>query len=1049
VLCLTTNVIVTLFLQALTYNLTNPDDGTCPTWDNEESCTRAPSAFADGSSKCYWVAGNRRGLCYFSQPKNNFRVMLFVALFAALVSIPIVVAVELLAKRVLSARIKKIGMSKVAAAALHSNRRLGIDSLRKHDASAHSTDTRRRSLVEALGFSTDTNSLDTTLQQDLANLVNGLRRHRETLSAEQQSEFDNLWGLDEAGIFLTSSEQQIAGPRAWLSTKNIDVQEMITDDIKQVRENVCFEIEAMHATGESNRQHGQRLMLLFQSDLMSELNGQILASRGTRVSQIVREVSLVAKVAAWCFVLLMNACMLFYIFIFAIQQTSDRQDAWLKSFLIWLISEVFIVSSFVCILQHLVIPHIVIKDIKFIKQRVLDTIRDYKDSLHFDKERGTAATTEFDCDGSKFNAANILFVSYRVAQKFPHLKESQIIKRFATQWPRKSYKRKTKEVESSYNAVGQAIGRSVAMVVMYLVANLLNLPAGIQDVVLQALSTATLGSFALLHVRMYGILPLFVLLPTIVVACVIHFWVQSGKRKDIIKLAQTKPFKDMDIQERQKHPGDAGWRGNYSKSFGLKQSAGEDFGKKSHNSHNEDQDSKSINSNSVSSSSVTDSLSENSIRQSEKVGNFQPIRRAIRYGETLLSEIVRLHSFDEKRKMLARHAQIALESIGTEEHGPGSDKANSNSDNGNNSSGSENVERHTFIKISGARKFTSPNINNETDLLTKAHIRAADWGDSKLVDNIVSPYESNGTSNIIDFGAKNTDISASSSSTDSDDDNNQIHLHSLKITRSLEKRKQKQKQMQKKKQILADANHAQSVGTAPNHSVSYIRRLMKEHLRSELSDDSDSSFPQISPQSSIDSSLSYNSDEPTRNATFKTQKLRHIVRQSDDNPILAEASDVSISTQIIPIPGSAESISLAIHQDVNVLDKTRGITNNNYPINDTKQPVAGTEEGGSLVSQHGETLSRIEQMREQIAQRKLNKLREKEVLIAAKKVSKKLAREDVKKKERNERKDGNSSISNTVTQSESLAGVAAAPLSTRDRIMEQRKLRLAGTGQHL
>jgi len=787
---------------------------------------------------------------------------------------------------------------------------------------------------------------------------------------------------------------------------------------------------------------------------MSELNGQILASTGSRVSQLLHEVSLATKVVAWFIVLLLNAGMLFYILLFALQQTNERQGAWLKSFICWLISEVFIVSSFVCIFQHLVVPAIVIKDIKFMKQRVLDTIRDYKDSLHFDKERGSAdVTAEFDNNDSKFNAASTLFVSYRVAKSFPDLKESQIIRRFVTQWPRKSYKRRTQEVESSYNATGQAMGRSLAMVVMYLLGNLMNLPAGIQDVILQAVSTATVGSMALVHVRLYGILPLFVLLPTIVVACTIHFWVQSGKRKDIVKLAQSKPIGDIDIQERQKHPGDAGWQGNNKKSFGLKQSALEKFSRTSHSLSQEYQNSESSSSKITSSNSTSDSLSDNSIRRSEKVSNFQPIRRAVRYGESLLSEIARLHSLDEKRQLLAHHAQNALESIVTEDQEAGS-KVNSASDNVGINSGSDSEvdERYTFNKISGVRKYSALNINNEAALLTKAHIRASDWVDGKLGNNdfnTVKPYDA---LDCID-GGLNVDTSASGSdSTDSDDTNNQMRLHRLKITQSLDRRKQKQKKSR------PEMNNSQSFAAAPERSVGYIRRLMKEHLRSEFSDDSDGSFPQTSPQSSVESSLSYNSDESARKATFRTQKLRHIVQQPDDHPAPADELVLElISTPIMHL-GLLKSIPLvSTGQETDVIELTQGVSENIFSSNEHEKSLPTTEESSSLVRQHDQTLSRIAQMREQIAQRKLNKLREKEILIAEKKEVKRLVREEEKQKakSRKEKKDSkegtpdSAATAEFAVRTESFANVSAAPSSTRGRMMEQRKLRLASTGNHL
>jgi hypothetical protein len=52
-LSLATNIITMLFIQSITYNLTNGDDGSCERLLTEESCLEPTSFFSTGISKCY------------------------------------------------------------------------------------------------------------------------------------------------------------------------------------------------------------------------------------------------------------------------------------------------------------------------------------------------------------------------------------------------------------------------------------------------------------------------------------------------------------------------------------------------------------------------------------------------------------------------------------------------------------------------------------------------------------------------------------------------------------------------------------------------------------------------------------------------------------------------------------------------------------------------------------------------------------------------------------------------------------------------------------
>jgi hypothetical protein len=101
VLSLATNVIIMLFIQSITYSLTNPDDGTCELLKTETSCLEPDSPYATGQSKCFWDANTSK--CALVQPDSDIKVILFVAIFSALISTPFALLVDWIIMHVLSA----------------------------------------------------------------------------------------------------------------------------------------------------------------------------------------------------------------------------------------------------------------------------------------------------------------------------------------------------------------------------------------------------------------------------------------------------------------------------------------------------------------------------------------------------------------------------------------------------------------------------------------------------------------------------------------------------------------------------------------------------------------------------------------------------------------------------------------------------------------------------------------------------------------------------------------------------------------------------------
>jgi hypothetical protein len=116
ILSLATNIVVMLFIQSLTYDLTKGDDGSCESFKSEKDCLGPRSQFSSSMSRCYWLSPSSDGAagagsCHYIQPDSSLTVVIFVAIFSALLSTPIALLVDWLIQHILSVPTAKEGVS--------------------------------------------------------------------------------------------------------------------------------------------------------------------------------------------------------------------------------------------------------------------------------------------------------------------------------------------------------------------------------------------------------------------------------------------------------------------------------------------------------------------------------------------------------------------------------------------------------------------------------------------------------------------------------------------------------------------------------------------------------------------------------------------------------------------------------------------------------------------------------------------------------------------------------------------------------------------------
>lgn len=367
-----------------------------------------------------------------------------------------------------------------------------------------------------------------------------------------------IWGLDDDGYFIRPAEKGSSGITGMLMRtmgkldQTEDVAQSILADLEAIHRALAAETQELEiaqlvarmkagaAEAEKHtdvelirwqRKVGRRLLYLFQRDLMPGISGKILESKGERDNKRSLGVPLWQKITGWAFIGLLNVLMLFYILLFALNQPAPRQSAWARSFALWLVVEIFLVSTGIVLATHIVLPSLILSDVNKIKKRLLENISRFNSGLH---------TQDGGSSSEDFNAADYLFVSTRLAKQIPDLREAKIVAQFRTPWPKQSYHHVT-QVSKIYSKKFTAVGRSAYLLVMFTLTNVLSLPLNFQDIVIEMLSTVVVGYTVLLHMDLYHIYPALVILPLIVVGLIVHFVISSNSSEVQKSLASLLP----------------------------------------------------------------------------------------------------------------------------------------------------------------------------------------------------------------------------------------------------------------------------------------------------------------------------------------------------------------------------------------------------------------------------------------------------------------------------------------------------------------------------
>ena len=135
--------------------------------------------------------------------------------------------------------------------------------------------------------------------------------------------------MDKNGQFVECSPPsllaQLLSCMRISGSQGLSVKALLQTELGEVARQVRAEID-MGYPDLSSREKTKRLLFLFQCDLLPGLSGQVLSSKGSRDTLTsARPVAPWQKAAGYLTVLLLDAAMLFYVYLFAMQQSKVRQ----------------------------------------------------------------------------------------------------------------------------------------------------------------------------------------------------------------------------------------------------------------------------------------------------------------------------------------------------------------------------------------------------------------------------------------------------------------------------------------------------------------------------------------------------------------------------------------------------------------------------------------------------------------------------------------------------------------------------------------------------
>ena len=214
--------------------------------------------------------------------------------------------------------------------------------------------------------------------------------------------FAVAWGEenDDSNLNLTPSVsplQQLVQSFTKLVSQEKSPTENMLLELGNVRKIVSRETIFFHNPLIDEDKKRKRLNFLFVKDLLDGVNGAILDHKDRRDNETKNQVPSWHKVLGVIFLLVTSLGMLYYVYLFAMRQSSSRQRAWFNSFVVWLIFEICLISTGLVFVEHVLIPLWSMKEVQRVKEKIVSDILSFQkkvNQMKFSKHHLLSANLE-------------------------------------------------------------------------------------------------------------------------------------------------------------------------------------------------------------------------------------------------------------------------------------------------------------------------------------------------------------------------------------------------------------------------------------------------------------------------------------------------------------------------------------------------------------------------------------------------------------------------------------------------------------------------------
>ena len=188
-------------------------------------------------------------------------------------------------------------------------------------------------------------------------------------------------------------------------------------------------------------------------------------------------------------------------------ENKDNQDAWFKSFIMWLVTDTLLVATAIVYFNNVLIPSFAMKDVYEIREKLIGVIKgDSHPEGWVDPAEG----------GIAFDATKYLYISSRVADHFPGLKESLLISKFSTPFPTHSYNHTSDETQV-YDSTWDTLEGGLVAIFIFALANFVEIPEPIRDCIMQVLHNSGCRGFILMFTFLYNANTMLVIIPIVLI----------------------------------------------------------------------------------------------------------------------------------------------------------------------------------------------------------------------------------------------------------------------------------------------------------------------------------------------------------------------------------------------------------------------------------------------------------------------------------------------------------------------------------------------------